>query len=184
MSNTQTKERYGNWTMTQSGIQFWPLDPHKDEIYIRDIAHSLSHICRYGGHCNRFYSVAEHSVLMASKASRKNAMWALLHDATEAYLMDLPRPIKPFLPGYAEAEEKLMKCIADAFALDYNMPDEVRDLDDRIIRDEMEQNMCYVPDKYMEIEPLNIRLEYLNPEQAKAAFMREYIQIEACRGMV
>lgn len=182
MTGMQAEARYGNWTMTHGGRRFWPLDPRPEEIDIRDIAHALSHICRYGGHCNRFYSVAEHSILMARHASKENRLWALLHDATEAYLMDLPRPIKPFLPGYADAETALHKCIAKKFNLDTVIPDEVHDLDHSIIRDEMEQNMCYIPDSYVNVKPLGIRLEYWNPEQAKAAFMREYVKIESWRG--
>lgn len=163
--------RYGNWTMTHSGKKFWPLDPRPEEIAIEDIAHALSHICRYGGHCNYFYSVAEHSVLMASKVSDRNKIWALLHDATEAYLMDLPRPIKPYLPGYAEYETKLMKCIADRYSLPPEMPDEVKDADNRIILDEMNQNMSYVPDKYKVLEPLGVNLQYWSPNVAKRMFM-------------
>jgi hypothetical protein len=163
--------RYGNWTMTHTGRKFWPLDPRPEDIAIEDIAHALSHICRYGGHCNEFYSVAEHSVLMSLKVSPENKLWALLHDATEAYLMDLPRPIKPYLPGYAEYEAKLMKCIAERYSLPYEMPDEVKDADNRIILDEMKQNMSYVPDKYKIMEPLGVILENWNPAEAKQTFL-------------
>ena len=62
-SNRQPGEqRTGNWMQTYSGVQFWPLDPHHSEINIVDIAHALSNMCRYAGHCREFYSVAEHSI--------------------------------------------------------------------------------------------------------------------------
>jgi 5'-deoxynucleotidase YfbR-like HD superfamily hydrolase len=157
--------------MTYSGTKFWPLDPRPEDLNLADIAHALSNICRYGGHCKNFYSVAEHCVLMSEKVTGRNKLWALLHDATEAYLMDLPRPIKPYLPGYAEYETKLMKCIAERYGLPYEMPAEVKDADNRIIFDEMTQNMSYVPDKYKALTPLGVTLEYWTPNEARRHFV-------------
>lgn len=90
-------KRRGDWMMTYSGRAFWPLDPRADEIDPLDIAHALSMLCRYGGHVRRFYSVAEHCVLMSHAVAPEHALWALLHDATEAYMVDLPRPINRIL---------------------------------------------------------------------------------------
>lgn len=134
--------RRGDWMQTYSGKQFWPLDPDPDAIDIVDIAHALSNACRYAGHVRRFYSVAEHSVLMAMMVSSANRKWALLHDASEAYLVDVPRPVKPFLPGYYEVEAKVMAAVCARFDLPLSMPEEVKDIDNRILVDEREQLMA------------------------------------------
>jgi uncharacterized protein len=86
--------REGDWSQTYCGIAFWPHDPRPEDVDIRDIAHALSLMCRFGGHSRCFYSVAEHSIRVAALCSQKNKLAALLHDAAEAYLVDLPRPIK------------------------------------------------------------------------------------------
>src|SRR4051794_15527189 len=86
--------RRGGWITTFSRRQFWPLDPHSDEIHIEDIAHSLSQQCRFGGHSRSFYSVAQHSCLVSALCKANDALWGLLHDASEAYLGDIPRPLK------------------------------------------------------------------------------------------
>lgn len=93
-------ERKGDWIQTYTGRQFWPLDPKPEEVCIEDIAHALSQQCRYAGHTIRFYSVAQHSVEIALRVPRAAALWGLLHDAAEAYLVDLPRPVKYLMPAY------------------------------------------------------------------------------------
>lgn len=105
--------RSGDWIQTATGGQFWPMDPQPDEIDINDIAHALAMLCRFGGHCLRFYSVAEHSVLLSHAVPPEHALWALLHDATEGYLVDMPRPIKAFLPGYKEAEAGIVRAVIE-----------------------------------------------------------------------
>jgi hypothetical protein len=121
--------RVGDWMQTFTGMQFWPLDPRPDDVCIIDIAHSLSMLCRYGGHTTRFYSVAEHCCHMCDSATVDNKLWALLHDAGEAYLSDVIRPIKPFLTNYKEIENRLMKVICDSYSLPTERPQEVTDLD-------------------------------------------------------
>lgn len=170
--NTATEERRGDWMQTASGIAFWPLDPRPDEVYIDDIAHALSMLCRYAGHCRHFYSVAEHSVLLSrAMPTVELKRWALLHDATEAYLVDIPRPIKRHMPDYVRLEEHLMGVIADRFGLEGPMPDEVKDADNRIIVDEMRQLMRTPPMAWdVPADPLNITVYGWNPVEAFAAF--------------
>ena len=115
-------KREGDWIQLVSGKPFWPLDPRSDEIEIADIAHALSMLCRYGGHCQGFYSVAEHSVLASHLVPAEHALWGLLHDATEAYLVDLPRPVKRCIPEYGRREEALAEVIAERFGLPWPMP--------------------------------------------------------------
>lgn len=165
------RPRRGDWMQTFSGGQFWPLDPRADEIHIVDIAHALSMQCRYAGHCRRFYSVAEHSVHLARFVSPKNALWALLHDASEAYLVDIPRPVKPDLTNYKYIESKVMAEVCKRFGLSPEMPAEVHEADSAIIADER-ANMapCVAPwigyDK-----PLGIALQFWSPGVAEIYFL-------------
>lgn len=128
----------GQWLQTFTGRKFWPLDPRPEDVCIEDVAHALAHQCRYAGHCARFYSVAEHSVLVMRFASPENRLAALLHDAAEAYLCDIPRPLKKQLPGYVEAEHRAEIAIAQAFGISHQWPwpDEVKEIDNRILADE------------------------------------------------
>lgn len=163
--------RIGSWMQTYSGLKFWPLDPREDEVDIRDIAHSLSMQCRYGGHSLRFYSVAEHSVHMARMVSPENALWALLHDAAEAYVADVPRPLKRHLPGYKEVEARVMASICDHFDLAHEMPAEVHEADERILSDEIHQNMESMEWHNRHASPLGVALEFWTPPVAELYFM-------------
>ena len=117
-------ERKGDWQQTFTGRQFWPLDPRIEDISIEDIAHALSLQCRFAGHCRTFYSVAEHSVRVSLLIEAWNVRegysgaWrytsclaALLHDASEAYCIDVPRPLKPYLTGYKAIEADVMSAV-------------------------------------------------------------------------
>lgn len=170
----------GDWIQTANGRQFWPMDPRPDEVHLDDIAHSLSMLCRFGGHCKRFYSVAEHCVLMARAApDRRTALWALLHDASEAYLVDVPRPIKPFLIGYSEAEAKIMRAVEFRFHLHLGLPDIVKRMDLAIFMDEQQQNMAPAPVKWStEGEPLGVRLQFWAPEKAREEFETEFWRLK------
>lgn len=172
----------GDWIQTATGLQFWPIAPSPSDVCVEDIAHALSMLCRFGGHCLRFYSVAEHSVLLSRAASAENKLWALLHDASEAYLVDVPRPIKPFLAGYREAEDKIMRAVCAKFDLSIDMPAEVKDLDKRILTDEAQQNMAEPPVQWStHSTPIGARLSYWSPPEAKAAFLREFSYLSEVR---
>ncbi|MBR1170516.1 phosphohydrolase [Bradyrhizobium liaoningense] len=160
------------------GRQFWPMDPRPDEVFIDDIAHALSMLCRFGGHCLRFYSVAEHCVLMSRAAPPPFKMWALLHDATEAYLVDVPRPLKPFLLGYGDAEDKIMRAISFRFNLHLGMPEIVKQLDRAILMDERLQNMTGTSFAWStDDEPLGVQLQFWSPERARAEFLSTFEQL-------
>ncbi len=168
-------KRLGDWMQTYTGRQFWPLDPRPEEIFIEDIAHALSMQCRYAGHCLRFYSVAEHSVLLArAMGNSADARWALLHDASEAYLVDVPRPVKPHLAGYRDAEDLVMRAVAARFNLPPDMPPLVHEGDNRIIADERDNlAICVAPWDFDE-EPLGVRLRHWTPYEANSAFLAEF----------
>lgn len=114
---------------TASGRTINPLAPSAEDIHIGDIAHALSHVCRFTGHCKHFYSVAQHAVLVAMACPPEFQKWGLLHDASEAYLADLAKPVKDQCPGYEEAEEALLKLIGEKFGLAWPIPVEVKAAD-------------------------------------------------------
>jgi 5'-deoxynucleotidase YfbR-like HD superfamily hydrolase len=121
-----SKKISGFFLQTKSGHAFHPKEGKVSKIVIEDIAHALSHICRFNGHCRAFYSVAEHSVLV-SRIIRKmwpedvEAIWAgLLHDATEAYVGDVTTPLKVTMPKFMELEDKIGKDIAKAFKIKWD----------------------------------------------------------------
>jgi len=102
-----TNEYDGNWISTLHVKNFHFLDPQPDEIDIRDIAHALSLTCRFGGHCMRFYSVAEHSIRVSQMVEYPSRLSALLHDASEAYIPDIPRPIKKHCENFVGIYKKI-----------------------------------------------------------------------------
>lgn len=180
-NDSEQSARKGDWLQTYSGRQFWPLDPRADEVFIEDVAHALSMQCRYAGHCLRFYSVAEHSVLLARHVSPESRLWALLHDASEAYLVDVPRPVKPFLPGYKQAENSVMAAICERFGLPHEMPAEVKAADRAIIGDERSNMAPCVAAWYATGPGIGAHLQYWSPEKAKAQFLHEFRKLTAWR---
>lgn len=108
------------WMTTYSGLDFDIFNPSYKLISIVDIAHALSMICRFGGHTKKFYSVAQHSVLVSYICPPEYALEGLLHDATETYCGDLIRPIKVMMPNYQDMETGLHKAVNRAFGLRSN----------------------------------------------------------------
>ncbi len=109
-----------SYITTVTGKHFYPLNPDQQNIDIEDIAHALSLICRANGHFRHFYSVAQHSLACAEEAAARGHSLAvvhgcLLHDASEAYLCDVTRPVKKHIPAYLQAEEKLQAVIWKRF---------------------------------------------------------------------
>lgn len=171
-----TEARRGDWMQTVSGRQFWPLDPLPSEVYIEDIAAALSKLCRYGGQCLRFYSVAEHCVLLAERAPRHLAFAALMHDASEAYLCDIIRPIKAHLTNYLDIEAELERCIAHRFGLQWPMPAEVKRMDTAILADERNQVMAPPPVPWPQTTepPLGVTLKFWTPAEAECEFLAAF----------
>ena len=115
--------RKGRFHQTAMGREFWPLDPRADEVHFDDIAWALSMQVRFGGHVKGPYTVAQHSVLVSDVVEKLRGTLdeqraGLLHDASEAYCVDVPRPIKPHLIGYKEIEIGIQKAIGERFGVD------------------------------------------------------------------
>lgn len=170
----------GHWMQTFTGRKFYPLNPHPDHVHIDDIAHALGMLCRFGGHVSQFYSVAEHSYLLSHLVAPENALHALLHDSTEAYVQDIVRPLKHQLPQYQEAEEKVWGVIAQHFGISINIPDEVRDADARILITERDTffpnniNRWSVDDLEPLVFPGWMRPLGLSPQSATDLFYRRF----------
>lgn len=119
LSLIQKQNSSGDWCGTYLGGRFYPLAPEVKDVKLEDIAHSLSQICRFNGHTKFFYSVAQHSVNVSSLLkntglSRRIQILGLLHDASEAYICDIPTPLKKNIPGYVSAEHRIEKIILEA----------------------------------------------------------------------
>lgn len=117
-----------------------PLNPSPKDINIIDIAHALARMPRFAGHTKRFYSVAEHCLrcLQFVKSNEKHGLEVLLHDASEAYLMDIPKPIKHRLPDYIHAEKKLENSIDIAFGLNSLFyKKKIKEIDNFVLQEEL-----------------------------------------------
>lgn len=114
---------------TYSGHYIDVFNPDPDAIDIRDIAHALSLTARWGGHTKSFYSVGSHSIWVAANLPDEFKLEGLLHDAAEAYIGDMPKPIKRHLPDFNALETILDKAIRSKFGLPLEMSPEVKKID-------------------------------------------------------
>ena len=179
--NTRPLNQY---IRTHTGRMFWPMDARPEEVSIEDIAHALSNCCRWAGHCESFYSVAQHSVFVSSLLPAVCSLEGLLHDATEAYLVDVPRPVKVLLGGYVEAESRLMSVIADAFGLIMPISKDVKAADNLALFCERKELFHCGSAEEVLTQDASICAgslggipsigEPLRPREAKAAFMARF----------
>lgn len=176
------ENRIGDWICTYSGIDFYPLDPQPVKINIVDVAHALSMLCRFGGHTSQFYSVAEHCVrgtaaLRSQGASKIVQRAFLLHDASEAYLVDVPRPIKTSLVGYIEIEKTLQAIIEAKFGVEVSEEERalVKHMDEVMLATEKRDLMPSLSKDWGPLpEPLPGLIWSMTPDQAESAFLSEW----------
>src|ERR1035437_4738778 len=167
---------------TFSGLRFWPLDPNPEKILVEDIAHALAHQCRFGGHASRFYSVAEHSVHVSRLCPPDDAFWGLLHDASEAYLVDLPRPLKllPEFAPYREAERRLQRAVAVRFGLPPDQPARVTEADDTMLWIEAHSLLGSMPEAAIrDTRPPFETTAPLLPVEAERLFLNRFKELTA-----
>lgn len=167
------------WIQLYSGRKFYPMDPKVEDIDIEDIAHSLSNMCRFTGHCRSFYSVAQHSVLVSYLVGG-HALYGLLHDASEAYMVDMPRPIKRLkeMQPFRDMEHKVMQAICKRFNLPEQEPAVVKEADTKMLATEARDLMGPLhPDWNQPVPPLPFKIEPLPPKEAKELFINRYIEL-------
>lgn len=162
--------------ITQSGRSLDVFRPSRAEIDLEDIAHALANSCRWGGHCRVFYSVAQHSVIVSDHVAPEHARFALLHDAAEAYLVDVPTPIKAELPQYVAAEARLLREIFARFGLHGECPAEVKTIDARLMATEAIELRLrpHLWASGVPASPLPIMIDPLSPTDAKALFLARF----------
>ena len=171
---------------TYSGIRMNPVNPQREDIDIRDIAHALSLVCRGGGHVIQFFSVAQHSLICAEEArlrgcSARVQMGALLHDSSEAYMSDLVRPVKQQIPQYRTIENRLIDIIWNAYIPGEPLTEEerriIKEIDDDamswdmkiLLRDEINtnyRNMKHLPEHQL-----------LPMQEVEDAFLKKFDQL-------
>lgn len=175
--------RKGGWMQTFTGKKFWHFDPQSEEISIKDIAHSLANQCRFNGHCQKFYSVAQHSVIVSKLVQENQALPALLHDAPESYIGDIVSPLKKFLPKeFKEIENSIEEAIFNHFGIKLEEVDhkdiknadnialvtEFRDLWDEKIEKNISNNLA---------KPHSEKIIPLNPEESEKLFLERFNEL-------
>jgi hypothetical protein len=164
-----------NFIQTFNGKAVYFLDPKEDDFDIENIAHTLSMLCRFGGHCKEFYSVAEHSVRCSWEAPDELKLEALLHDATEAYLVDMPRPIKQVLSQYRDIEKKLDRVLRNKFSLLPEMPKEIHYIDNAMLATEKRDLMNPSERLWAELpDPFKEKIIPWTPKEAEEKFLLEF----------
>jgi len=190
----------GDWIQTISGRKFYPLNPKSEDVHIQDIAYALSMRPRYNGHVKEFlhYSIAEHSVLLSQNVLRYYReqtgfdynqkyqsmirLWCLLHDASEAYLPDIPSPVKKCksMNSFKKIEVNIMKVIAEHYNLEpIKQPPIVCAVDRAILVSEKEQCMnkqIEWPGLY-NAGCLNVKIQFLQPKEAYNLFVNTYLEL-------
>jgi hypothetical protein len=173
-----------SWIQTHSGRKFDLASPRAADVDIEDIAHALSNLCRYTGHTNRFYSVAEHSVLCARALPAPLRLAGQLHDATEAYVGDMASPLKALLPEYKVIEDNVWRAIAERFGLPEKLPSEVKAVDLALLRAERNALLGPTPtpwdvDFLDLVELPTFSFGRWSPEVSRAAFLSTWEELRA-----
>lgn len=171
--------------LTQSGNFFNFMTPETSVFNIFDVAHALSHVCRFGGHTRHFYSVAQHSVLVSYAVPPEHALAGLLHDAPEAFICDIMKPLKRLLPDYAEVEKRVEAAVFRRFGIAVDLPQSVQDADLILLATEQRDLMPYNGDSYISktVMPLPQTIVPVSPAVAKEMFLSRYYQLRPVEGI-
>lgn len=178
---TQTKSSIS----TVSGRFFDLLKPEDYQYDIEEIATALSNICRYTGHVEKFYSVAEHSVLVSHLVPSKLALTGLLHDASEAFCGDVSSPLKRLLPEYKAIEDRVQQSIADYYGLPYPFPPEIHEADKRMYWNERATVAPGPKDTLWHTEfraARKVQASGMTPIMAKRMFLKRFKEITQTDG--
>lgn len=175
---------------TFTGRTIAPFTPELDDLVIEDIAHALAMQCRFGGHTRDFYSVAQHCVLASTFCEGEApdaALWLLLHDASEAYLVDIPRPVKrsALMGVYRHAESQVQRAIYAKFGLQGDPPPIVAEVDERLAMTEARDLLLRpgqpAPDWWNLSRCYRDPIEPWEPKLAEWQFLRRFRDLTAAR---
>lgn len=175
------KVEVGPSIMLHSGAWLDLSSPSTSNFTIEDIAHGLAHICRYSGQCRDFYSVAEHSLLVCDLVPEQG-LSALLHDAAEAFLGDVTRPLKQMLPDYRRIEHEVQSAIQHRFGLPAMLEPSIKRADLRVLAAEQAQIMPAGANDWAAeagIAPAPVVVRHLSPAAAKSAFLERFARLQS-----
>ncbi len=180
MRNSNQQNQSKDWIQTFSGQRFYPLNPQAETIKIQDIANALSKQCRFSGQISEFYSVAEHSVYVSYLCDQKDALFGLLHDASEAYLVDVPRPLKQSgkFGHYIDAEKVLQEMIYTKYCSFSEEPESVKKADMIMLATEAQQVYPQLrADWQLPAKPSILKLNFFDHKKAKEVFMDRFAEL-------
>jgi hypothetical protein len=174
----------GATIMLFSGNYFDFERPNECQWTFEDIAHGLAMTCRFAGQSKRFYSVAEHSVYVSQLVPPELAWDALLHDAAEAFICDMAKPLKELLPDYKKIEKVVEAAIAERYGLIEPMPPEIKLADIQMLRAEQLQIMQNNDDWEwtFDVPEPDISIAALGPVEAKALFIARAAELARFSG--
>lgn len=187
MTVLNTVDPKAAWIITFTGLKFYHLEPKPEMVTIEDIAHALSNIGRWTGHTRHFYSVGQHSVYASLICPPEFAFDTLMHDASEAYLGDMNRPLKHFTaagPAYQKIEEKVEEVIFKKFGVRFPLPPAVKEADTKMLYTEKAQLMNVTKATQYEARKwgadeteANIRIERWTPRRAEKMFLKRFREL-------
>lgn len=168
-----------NYIQTHTGMKVHLPDADPSEFRIGDIAHALSMMPRFAGHIDRFYSVAEHSINVAEIVPDEHKLQALLHDATEAYICDIPTPFKRLLPGYKELEDDLWRAISTKFGVPFELHALVKDADGIMLmteKDALKKDSAPFAPEYEQFPRAKFKHRDWTHEDAEKEFKKKFYE--------
>lgn len=167
--------------LTFSGHYFSYVEPDKSDFGIEDIAHALAQLCRFAGHTREFYSVAQHCLLVSHLVPAEMALSGLLHDAAEAFMVDVPRPLKQLLPDYKAIEARVDRAVLARFGISYPLTREVHRADRVALFIEQRDLMAPHDDDWALLEDVvdenYNRILPLLPHEVEPQFLNRYHQL-------
>ena len=166
--------------LTSTGQYFNFLHPEQNIISIIDIGHGLSNCCRFAGQCRQFYSVAQHSVMMSYLVPAEHALAGLLHDCDEAYILDMPKPLKNLLPDYQAMQSKVAAAALSAFGILLPLPKVIKEFDLVLLCTEQRDLMATHTDEWAilrGVKPLERTIVPWPPERAFNHFMDRFNEL-------
>lgn len=179
-----TEARSSDWILTYTGKRFYPIEPRMQDVDIVDIGHALSNLCRYAGHPPHHYSVAQHSIHVAEDIAnlghpRDAQLAGLLHDAPEAYVVDVPAPVKKYLPDYRKIEDRLWQVIQAKFGIPDGIYDDIIKVSDQRVFAAEARDMMGDPEDWKSrkgLVPVEFKIIPWSNVVAKERFMVKFAE--------